>query len=239
MGGSHIPDLTPPFVFFVFLVFYFFLQFEFKKFIFLYFFHFSKRGGPFLGRNYFTEGTEGYTRVYTCGEKTMPIHVIRATNPITGHTATGYQWGAHGHIYFGPHAKGLAAAQARAAYSHGYRPKPTSTKAPKSKTRKSISQTMPPPLPPGTRFEKAAGIAKYVAALPDGRRIAFGDSRYEHFRDAVPKSLGGKIWSSKDHLDTARRKAYRSRAEGQRTATGKRAIDVKFSPAWFSYHFLW
>jgi hypothetical protein len=98
---------------------------------------------------------------------------------------------------------------------------------------------MPPPLPPGTRFEPGKGLAKYTAVLPDGTRVPFGNRLYGQYRDAIPKRLGGKIWSSSDHLDTARRKSYRARAEGQLTASGERAIDVPFSPAWFSYNYLW
>lgn len=80
---------------------------------------------------------------------------------------------------------------------------------------------------------------KYVAIMVDGRRIAFGNRHYQHFKDSVPKELGGGKWSKLDHGDLKRRKAYRLRHAGVLTTNGKRAIDIKYSPAWFSYYYLW
>lgn len=89
------------------------------------------------------------------------------------------------------------------------------------------------------RFTKGPGVKKYTAHLPDGRKVHFGHRDYQHFRDAVPRGQGGGLWSHKDHGDTKRRANYRKRHAGVRTADGRRAIDVKYSPAWFSYHMLW
>jgi len=69
--------------------------------------------------------------------------------------------------------------------------------------------------------------------------VTFGDRRYQHYRDQVPRSLGGGRWSHLDHNDPARRANYRRRHAGIRTKNGRKAISVPNSPAWFSYHYLW
>ena len=62
---------------------------------------------------------------------------------------------------------------------------------------------------------------KYVATLPDGKNVHFGDSRAQQFRDDT--SL--KAFKHKDHGDPKRREAYYSRH-------GKEA--PKHSAKWFS-----
>lgn len=100
---------------------------------------------------------------------------------------------------------------------------------------------MPPKLPKGTRFEVAskASQKKYVAVLPDGRRVRFGHRDYQHFRDSVPKRAGGGKWAHKDHGDKRRRKNYRARHAALRCKDGTPCISRRYSPAWFSYYFLW
>lgn len=83
------------------------------------------------------------------------------------------------------------------------------------------------------KFVKGPYPKKYTAILPDGKRVHFGDRRYQHYKDTVPKRQGGKRWTHKDHLDPKRRKSYRAR-HGARDHHKK-----MHSPAWFSYHFLW
>ena len=96
------------------------------------------------------------------------------------------------------------------------------------------------PLPTGIHFTKGPGRYKYTAHLPNNRgKVHFGHKQYQHYRDAVPKRLGGKIWSHKDHNDSRRRKNYRKRHSAILTKSGKPAYQVKYSPSWFSYHFLW
>lgn len=80
---------------------------------------------------------------------------------------------------------------------------------------------------------------KYTALLKDGSKVHFGSSDHEHFKDTVPKSLGGGVWSHKNHNDKGRRRSYRNRHGKIKTKSGKLAYRVKFSPAWFSYNFLW
>ena len=110
--------------------------------------------------------------------------------------------------------------------------------APKRKSTPQQKRT--PTLPKGVTFSvPKTGLKKYTATLPDGRRVSFGHRDYQHFKDSVPKHLGGGKWSRKDHNDPARRANYRSRHGGLRCKDGARCIDKKYSPAWFSYHFLW
>ena len=98
---------------------------------------------------------------------------------------------------------------------------------------------MTPALPKGIEFHKGRGRYKYVAVLPDGKRVRFGHSDYQHYKDSVPKSLGGGIWSHKDHGDPQRRERYRKRHAGVLTKDGTPAYKKRYSPSWFSYYFLW
>jgi hypothetical protein len=88
-------------------------------------------------------------------------------------------------------------------------------------------------------FERGPGRYKYTAVLNTGRRVNFGHSQYEQFRDSVPRKMGGGLWSHRDHNDPARRDRYRRRHEAVLTVNGTPAYKVEFSPSWFSYHFLW
>jgi len=91
----------------------------------------------------------------------------------------------------------------------------------------------------GVKFVKGPSKYKYTAILKDGRRVNFGHRDYQHYKDSVPKRLGGKLWSHNDHNDKERRQRYRRRHEAIKTKSGKPAYKVKYSPSWFSYHFLW
>ena len=51
----------------------------------------------------------------------MPVHKVQTTRD--GKPVSGYRWGDHGKIYFGPQAQAKAAAQGRAAYANGYKGK--------------------------------------------------------------------------------------------------------------------
>ena len=94
-------------------------------------------------------------------------------------------------------------------------------------------------LPRGTRFVKGPRKYKYTAILPNGKRVNFGNRDYQQYRDSVPKSMGGGLWSKKDHNDPARRRNYQSRHSGVKTRSGERAYQKRLSPSWFSYNFLW
>jgi hypothetical protein len=83
------------------------------------------------------------------------------------------------------------------------------------------------------RFEKSkAKNKKYAAILKDKegkeRRVNFGDIRYEHYKDSTPL----KLYSKLDHNDKERRRLYRARHKGY--------LDKdKYSPAYFSWFYLW
>ena len=64
---------------------------------------------------------------------------------------------------------------------------------------------MVPELPEGIRFQKGPRGKKYTAILPNGKRVHFGASNYEQYKDSVPKNLGGQLWSHKNHLDEDRK----------------------------------
>lgn len=89
------------------------------------------------------------------------------------------------------------------------------------------------------KFVKGPYPKKYTAIMDDDTKVHFGDRRYQHYKDTTPKSLGGGLWSHKDHGDKARRKNYRARHSGMKTKSGRTAYRVKYSPSWFSYYYLW
>lgn len=91
----------------------------------------------------------------------------------------------------------------------------------------------------GVRFVEGSGNHKYTAILPSGKRVSFGHRDYEHYKDSVPKRLGGGLWSHLNHKDPVRRNSYRQRHGGMSCKNGKQCISVKYSPAWFSYYYLW
>ena len=91
----------------------------------------------------------------------------------------------------------------------------------------------------GVRFQRGPDRYKYTAILPNGKRVHFGHKDYQHYKDSVPKSLGGKLWSKLDHNDKKRRDNYRKRHGGVLTKDGSKAYQRKYSPSWFSYYFLW
>ena len=67
------------------------------------------------------------------------------------------------------------------------------------------------------------------------KNVSFGNVDYEQYKDSSPL----KLYKNKDHGDPKRRDAYRKRHAGIIKKDGTRAIDKKYSPAWFSYHYLW
>lgn len=96
-----------------------------------------------------------------------------------------------------------------------------------------------PDVPLGTKFQKGPGRYKYTAILPNNKRVNFGHRDYQHYRDRVPMRMGGKLWSHLDHNDRERMENYRARHRGVSTKSGTPAYKKKYSPSWFSYHYLW
>lgn len=86
------------------------------------------------------------------------------------------------------------------------------------------------------KFEKGPYPYKYTAILKDGKRVNFGNINYEHYKDQVP--IKYRLYSHLNHLDKERRANYRKRHRAIKT-NGQRAINKKYSPAWFSYNLLW
>lgn len=89
------------------------------------------------------------------------------------------------------------------------------------------------------RFVRGKYPHKYTAILKSGRRVHFGHQDYQHYKDSVPKRMGGGLWNHRNHNDPKRRQHYRKRHAGVKTKSGKAAYRVKYSPSWFSYHYLW
>lgn len=66
---------------------------------------------------------------------------------------------------------------------------------------------------------------KYMAVFKDGKKVHFGDNRYQQFKDKTTL----KLYSHLDHGDEKRKKAYYSRH-------GKAE---PYSAKYFSHRFLW
>ena len=66
---------------------------------------------------------------------------------------------------------------------------------------------------------------KYAAILEDGRRVNFGDTRYEQYKDQTPLKLFSKL----DHLDPKRRASFLARHGPAKP----------YSANWLSQRFLW
>ena len=84
------------------------------------------------------------------------------------------------------------------------------------------------------RFEKSEAKHKKYSAIIKNKstgseiKINFGDTRYQHYEDTT----GLKLYSNLDHDDKERRRSFRARHK----------VYIKkgyYSPAYFSYHFLW
>lgn len=82
-------------------------------------------------------------------------------------------------------------------------------------------------------WSRGTGNKKYRVRISfkDGkvRTVQFGDKRYEQFKDKTPL----KFYSKKDHGDNERKRNYRARhgAQGHHKKV--------YSPAWFSWKYLW
>ncbi len=91
----------------------------------------------------------------------------------------------------------------------------------------------------GIRFIEGNGKYKYTAVLTDGKKVSFGHRDYQQYKDSVPVSLGGGLWSHLDHGDPVRRDSYRKRHSALVCKNGEQCISIKYTPAWFSYYYLW
>jgi hypothetical protein len=82
-------------------------------------------------------------------------------------------------------------------------------------------------------FKSGKGNHKYSAILGNGKIVNFGDKRYQQYYDKIG------LYKSLNHLDKERRRLYRKRHQAILNKDGIQAYKIKYSPAWFSYHYLW
>jgi hypothetical protein len=75
------------------------------------------------------------------------------------------------------------------------------------------------------KFKKYDAILQLKTDQNKTKKVSFGDSRYEQYKDL----LG--YYSSKDHFDKKRRQSYRKRHFGEQ--------NNKYSAGWFSWYYLW
>lgn len=72
---------------------------------------------------------------------------------------------------------------------------------------------------------------KYMAKVGNSW-VHFGALGYQHYYDKIG------LFREFDHLDKKRRKRYRDRHR-KIMIDSTPAYQVKYSPAWFSWHYLW
>jgi hypothetical protein len=65
------------------------------------------------------------------------------------------------------------------------------------------------------------------------KKISFGSRKHQHYHDKIG------MYSSLDHNDPIRRQAYRNRHSKILLADGRPAYKVRYTPAWFSWNYLW
>ena len=75
---------------------------------------------------------------------------------------------------------------------------------------------------------------KYSVITPKGKKIHFGDKRYEQYEDKV---LG--IYSKLNHFDKERRKNYLKRSKGIVDKFGNKTFNNKEKPNYYSIKYLW
>lgn len=88
-------------------------------------------------------------------------------------------------------------------------------------------------------WSKGSGNKKYKVKILNNDKIIktvqFGDIRYEQYKDVTPL----KLYSNLNHLDNKRRLNYRKRHQKILLKDGTPSYKKKYTPAWFSYKYLW
>lgn len=74
---------------------------------------------------------------------------------------------------------------------------------------------------------------KYVVELNNGKKIHFGDRRYDHYKDRHGD------FSMKDHHDPVRRAYYLARATKIKDKNGKLTMNNPMSPNFYAIRMLW
>lgn len=82
-------------------------------------------------------------------------------------------------------------------------------------------------MPPKFDFRKSTRAHKKYMVTVGNKTVHFGDTRYQHYKDSTGKGL----YTHLNHLDPARRRAYKIRHEKDR--------HVKYSAGWFADKYLW
>ena len=82
-------------------------------------------------------------------------------------------------------------------------------------------------------YEKSDRKNKKLMTIVDGKKVHFGDNRYEHFKDKTG------IYKSLDHNDAKRRNNYRTRHSKIKNKQGQIVINLPSSPAYHSFRILW
>ena len=82
-------------------------------------------------------------------------------------------------------------------------------------------------------YEKSDRKGKKLMTIVDNKKIHFGDSNMEQFKDKTG------IWSSKDHGDAKRRKNYLSRAKGIKKKDGSLSWKDPSSANYHAVRILW
>ena len=84
-------------------------------------------------------------------------------------------------------------------------------------------------------FEKSTRKGKKYMVMYNNKKIHFGDSNMEQYKD----STGLGLYSDKNHLDKKRQASYLARAKGIRNKNGEYTWKDKSSANYYSVKYLW
>jgi hypothetical protein len=82
------------------------------------------------------------------------------------------------------------------------------------------------------KFYRSNIKGKKYKAVVNGKTVHFGALGYQHYHDRIG------LFRHLDHNDPNRRKRYRERHSKIMKGTIP-SYRVKYTPAWFSWHYLW
>ena len=82
-------------------------------------------------------------------------------------------------------------------------------------------------------YEKATAKNKKLSVIVDGKKINFGHTSYQHFKDKTG------IWKSLNHGDKERRKNYLTRSKGIKDKNGNLTKDDPTKANYHAIRILW
>lgn len=82
-------------------------------------------------------------------------------------------------------------------------------------------------------YMKSTRKDKKLMTIVNGKKIHFGNPKYQHFRDDT------KIWKKLDHYDQSRRERYLKRAKGIKNKKGEFTSNDPESPNYHAIRILW